>query len=44
VRPELLHGAEREAALAKVVAIAPRYGKYQPSTDREIPLIRLTPA
>jgi deazaflavin-dependent oxidoreductase (nitroreductase family) len=44
VRPQLLRGSEREAALAKVVAIAPRYGKYQLNTDREIPVIRLTPA
>lgn len=44
VKPEELQGAEREAAYAKVVAIAPQYGKYPKSTDREIPVIRLTPA
>ena len=44
VRPQELAGAEREAAYAKVAAIAPRYGKYPKSTDREIPVIRLTPA
>jgi deazaflavin-dependent oxidoreductase (nitroreductase family) len=43
VRPTLLRGAEREAALAKVAAIAPRYGDYQKKTDREIPVIRLEP-
>jgi len=43
VNPELLHGAEREAAYAKVAAIAPQYGKYPKSTDREIPVIRVTP-
>jgi deazaflavin-dependent oxidoreductase (nitroreductase family) len=44
VRPTLLKGDEREAALAKVAAIAPRYGGYQKKTDREIPIIRLTTA
>jgi deazaflavin-dependent oxidoreductase (nitroreductase family) len=44
VRPRELEGAEREAAYAKVAAIAPQYGKYPKSTDREIPVIRLTPA
>jgi deazaflavin-dependent oxidoreductase (nitroreductase family) len=44
VRPQELEGAEREAAYAKVAAIAPQYGKYPKSTDREIPVIRLTPA
>jgi deazaflavin-dependent oxidoreductase (nitroreductase family) len=44
VRAESLQGAEREAALARVAAIAPRYGEYQVKTDREIPVVRLTPA
>jgi deazaflavin-dependent oxidoreductase (nitroreductase family) len=44
VQPRELEGAEREAAFAKVAAIAPQYGKYPKSTDREIPVIRLTPA
>ena len=44
VKPDLLHGAEREAAYAKVAAIAPQYGKYPKSTNREIPVIRLTPS
>jgi deazaflavin-dependent oxidoreductase (nitroreductase family) len=39
-----LKGSEREAALARVAAVAPRYGGYQTKTDREIPVIRLTPA
>ena len=43
VRPELLKGAEREAAMSKVVDLAPRYGQYQHKTDREIPVVRLTP-
>ncbi|MGA7912435.1 MAG: nitroreductase/quinone reductase family protein, partial [Candidatus Dormiibacterota bacterium] len=37
-------GTEREAALARVAKVAPRYGEYQQKTDREIPVIRLTPA
>lgn len=41
VRPELLQGAEREEALARVASVAPRYGEYQKKTDREIPVIRL---
>ena len=41
---ESLQGTEREAALARVAKVAPRYGEYQVKTDREIPVIRLTPA
>jgi deazaflavin-dependent oxidoreductase (nitroreductase family) len=44
VRPTLLKGQEREAALAKIAAIAPRYGGYQKKTDRQIPVIRLNAA
>lgn len=44
VRPTLLKGHEREAALAKIAAIAPRYGGYQKKTDRQIPIIRLNAA
>jgi len=39
-----LQGSEREQALARVAAVAPRYGDYPKKTDREIPVIRLTPA
>jgi deazaflavin-dependent oxidoreductase (nitroreductase family) len=39
-----LRGKEREDALARVAAVAPRYGTYQKKTDREIPILRLTPA
>jgi deazaflavin-dependent oxidoreductase (nitroreductase family) len=42
-KAELLRGAEREAALAQVASVAPRYGEYQLKTDREIPVLRLTP-
>jgi deazaflavin-dependent oxidoreductase (nitroreductase family) len=41
---ESLQGEAREKALAKVAEIAPRYGGYQKKTDREIPVVRLTPA
>lgn len=41
VRPELLKGAEREAALARIARVASRYGQYQKKTDREIPIVRL---
>lgn len=44
VKAESLQGPEREQALARVAAIARRYGEYQKKTDREIPVIRLTPA
>jgi hypothetical protein len=44
VVPMMLKGAEREAALAKVASIAPRYGGYQKKTDREIPVVRLKAA
>ncbi len=40
-RPVLLKGKEREDALARIAAIAPRYGEYQKKTDREIPIVRL---
>ena len=43
-RVDSLQGADREAALARVAGVAPRYGEYQKKTDREIPVIRLTPA
>ncbi len=43
VRAESLHGAERERAWARVVALAPGYGKYAVDTDREIPIVRLVP-
>ena len=43
VNAESLHGAERERAWKRVVALAPGYGKYGQQTDREIPVVRLTP-
>ena len=38
-----LHGAEREQAWRQITATAPQFGAYQRKTDREIPVIRLTP-
>ena len=42
VHAESLEGGERAEALARIAAIAPRYGGYQEKTDREIPIVRLT--
>lgn len=42
VEPESLHGPERERAWSRVVALAPGYGHYAVTTDREIPIVRLT--
>jgi len=39
-----LQGKEREDAYARVVAVAPNYGTYLKKTDREIPVLRVTPA
>jgi hypothetical protein len=44
VRGESLVGEARGEALRRIAAISPRYGKYQEKTDREIPIVRLTPA
>ena len=44
VAVESLTGAEREQAYARVVAEAPQYAGYLKKTDREIPVLRLTPA
>ena len=43
VRPTSLSGAERETAWRRIVSIAPGFAEYQQKTDREIPVIRLTP-
>jgi deazaflavin-dependent oxidoreductase (nitroreductase family) len=43
VAAEQLHGAEREEAWRQITAAAPRFGEYQGKTDREIPVVRLTP-
>jgi deazaflavin-dependent oxidoreductase (nitroreductase family) len=43
VTAEQLHGAEREEAWRRITATAPRFAQYQVKTDRELPIIRLTP-
>lgn len=42
VSAEQLHGRDREAALASIIAAAPNFAAYGDKTDREIPVIRLT--
>ena len=44
VRAELLKGAERDKAWQMVVTTAPGFKKYETTTDRQIPVFRLTPA
>jgi deazaflavin-dependent oxidoreductase (nitroreductase family) len=41
VSPQSLEGEERERAWARIVALAPGYGQYAVTTDREIPVVRL---
>lgn len=43
VAPEQLRGPEREAVWQRITAAAPRFAQYQEKTDRELPIIRLTP-
>ncbi len=43
VAPQQLRGSEREAAWKRITAAAPRFAQYQEKTDRELPIIRLTP-
>ena len=38
-----LHGTERDEAWRQITTQAPAYAKYETVTDREIPVIRLTP-
>lgn len=40
----ILAGDERAELWSRVVALEPRYAEYQTRTEREIPLIVLTPA
>ena len=42
VTPQSLDGDERARAWARIVALAPGYGAYEKTTDREIPVVRLT--
>ncbi|MEV0669096.1 nitroreductase family deazaflavin-dependent oxidoreductase [Mycobacterium sp. NPDC050441] len=43
VTAEQLNGAERDAAWKQIASALPRFTKYEEQTDREIPVIRLTP-
>jgi deazaflavin-dependent oxidoreductase (nitroreductase family) len=44
VTAEQLHGTEREQAWSQITTAAPRFGQYQTKTDRQLPVIRLTPS
>ncbi len=41
VTPEIVGGDERPSVWRRIVGEAPQFGKYEHSTDREIPVIRL---
>ena len=43
VTAEQLHGAERAQAWRQITAAAHRFARFQDQTDREFPVIRLTP-
>ncbi|MEU0499759.1 nitroreductase/quinone reductase family protein [Nocardia sp. NPDC005998] len=43
VTPHQLDGADRAQEWQRIIAAQPRYAKYQRKSDREYPLIRLTP-
>lgn len=43
VTPEQLDGADREQAWQRIAAAAPRIAKYQSKSDRQYPVIRLSP-
>lgn len=43
VRPQSLSGEERERVWRRIVATAPGFAEYQRKTDRELPVVRLTP-
>jgi deazaflavin-dependent oxidoreductase (nitroreductase family) len=43
VQPVELHGDERAAAWSRIISISPRFAGYEKTTDRELPVIRLTP-
>jgi len=44
VTPETLKGEARTRAWQRVIAQVPAYASYETKTDREIPVVRLTPA
>lgn len=43
VAPQWLDGADRDAAWQRIVAANPRFAKYQETSDRQYPIVRLTP-
>jgi len=43
VTPTVLAGADREAAWQRIATANPRMAKYQSKSDRQYPVIRLTP-
>jgi deazaflavin-dependent oxidoreductase (nitroreductase family) len=43
VKPELLTGERRAEAWQRITTQAPGFKAYETSTDREIPVVRLTP-
>jgi deazaflavin-dependent oxidoreductase (nitroreductase family) len=43
VTPHRLDGADREKAWQRITAAQPRIGKYQAKSEREYPVVRLTP-
>jgi deazaflavin-dependent oxidoreductase (nitroreductase family) len=43
VAPQRLDGPDRAQAWQHITAAQPRYAKYQRKTDREYPVVRLTP-
>lgn len=43
VTPQQLHGAERDAAWQRIKTTARGFARYERVTDRQIPVIRLTP-
>lgn len=43
VKPETLKGADRAKAWRRIVSEYANYGTYEKKTDREIPVVRLTP-
>jgi deazaflavin-dependent oxidoreductase (nitroreductase family) len=43
VTAEQLHGADRDQAWQRITTAVPRFAAYQRKTDRELPIIHLTP-
>lgn len=43
VQPATLQGTERAEAWGRIVAKVPMYAAYQAKTDRQIPVVRLSP-